>query len=43
MQKGFDSTLGMIRNANKPDKADGFFLELVKSKGAIPFLRSTMP
>jgi len=43
IQKGLDSTCGQASLCFKPNQEDGEILDLIKSRGAIPFIRSNAP
>ena len=43
IQKGLDSTCGQASLCFKPNTKDGELITLLKSRGAIPFIRSSVP
>ncbi|NXN92187.1 FAAH1 hydrolase, partial [Rhinopomastus cyanomelas] len=41
--QGYDSTLGFIKNLNKPAAEDSVVVQVLKRQGAIPFVKTNVP
>ncbi|NXI39866.1 FAAH1 hydrolase, partial [Galbula dea] len=41
--QGHDSTLGFIKNINKPAEEDSVLVQVLKRQGAIPFVKTNVP
>ncbi|NWV00215.1 FAAH1 hydrolase, partial [Upupa epops] len=41
--QGYDSTLGFIKNLNKPAEEDSVVVQVLKRQGAIPFVKTNVP
>ncbi|XP_053325975.1 vitamin D3 hydroxylase-associated protein-like [Spea bombifrons] len=41
--KGHDSTLGLINHLNRPACTDSVIVQILKSKGAVPFVKTNIP
>uniref|UniRef100_A0A0V0JC20 Fatty-acid amide hydrolase 1 n=1 Tax=Schistocephalus solidus TaxID=70667 RepID=A0A0V0JC20_SCHSO len=41
--KGYDTTLGLIKNLNNPASEDAVVVKVLRSAGAVPFVTTSMP
>lgn len=41
--QGHDSTLGFIKNLNKPAAEDSVVVQVLRRQGAIPFVKTNVP